>query len=80
MHKKASSIVLWNSFSQFSRIFSQAITIFVLTKFIKPYDFGLMAIVTVMASFILNVRDGGITSLIIQRKKISKDFVNLVFW
>jgi len=80
MHKKASSIVLWNSFSQFSRILSQAITIFVLTKFIKPYDFGLMAIVTVMASFILNVRDGGITSLIIQRKKISKDFVNLVFW
>ncbi|HBA9816411.1 TPA: oligosaccharide flippase family protein, partial [Escherichia coli] len=70
----------WVSLSQFGRIIIQLISLTVLTRFIPPADYGLMALGTVVMNFVFIIRDLGTASAIIQRKEVDDDILNSVFW
>ncbi|WP_286933734.1 lipopolysaccharide biosynthesis protein [Leclercia sp. UBA5958] len=70
----------WVSISQFGKILIQLLSLTILTRFIPPEDYGLMALATVVLNFVLIIRDLGTASAIIQRKEIDNDILNSVFW
>jgi len=70
----------WVTISQFGKILIQLVSLTVLTRLIPPSDFGLMAMATVVTNFILIIRDLGTAAALIQRKNLTQEIVNSVFW
>lgn len=70
----------WNSFSQFFKITVQLINLVYLAKIIPPSDYGLLALATIVVNLGVLLRDLGTSSAIIQKKEISYNLINAVFW
>ncbi|UZE78300.1 oligosaccharide flippase family protein [Proteus mirabilis] len=62
----------WVTVSQLFRIITQIISITVLTRFIEPSEFGILALATIITNFALVIKDLGLSSAIIQKKRINK--------
>lgn len=70
----------WVAVSQFARVGSQFANLFVLSRILPPYDYGLMAMASVITAFAFLLRDQGTSAAIIQKEQINHDLVNTVFW
>lgn len=77
---RAISGVKWSSVSQAVRLASQLIGVFVLARLLPASDFGLMAIATVVAGFANLFRDMGTAAAVIQRKQLSPQLLDSIFW
>ncbi|MEG3130356.1 lipopolysaccharide biosynthesis protein [Pantoea cypripedii] len=70
----------WNALSQFFKIFVQAVNLIYLAKIIPPAQYGLMAMAVVVINLGILLRDLGTAAAIIQKKKLSNDLINSIFW
>lgn len=70
----------WVAISQFSRIGSQLANLFVLAKILPPYDYGLMAMASMVTTFAFLLRDQGTSAVLIQKEDINHNIINTVFW
>lgn len=74
------SSVRWIALAQFSRIGAQLVSAAVLTKFVAPADYGLMALAMTITNLAFLFRDIGATPAIIQRAELSHAMKSTVFW
>tara|TARA_B100000700_G_C15041478_1_gene855553 strand:- start:315 stop:1763 length:1449 start_codon:yes stop_codon:yes gene_type:complete len=72
--------VKWASVSQFFKVIVQIANLVILTRFIKPDDYGLMAISMIFINFGLLLKDQGLSKAIIQKLNLKIEVVNAVFW
>ncbi|SAP64587.1 polysaccharide biosynthesis protein [Raoultella planticola] len=70
----------WNMSSQFFKMIAQLVNIIYLAKLIPPSEYGIMAMALVVVNLGILLRDLGTSAAIIQRKDLSHDLVNTVFW
>ena len=70
----------WNMSSQFFKMIAQLVNIVYLAKLIPPSEYGIMAMALVVVNLGILLRDLGTSAAIIQRKELSHDLVNTVFW
>lgn len=69
----------WVAVSQVCRILAQLISITVLTRYVTPSEYGLLAMATIVTNFALVIKDLGLSAAIIQKNKINKSFKDSVF-
>ncbi|PLM81305.1 flippase, partial [Klebsiella variicola] len=70
----------WNMLSQFFKMLVQLINVIYLAKIIPPAEYGIMAMALVIINLGILLRDLGTSAAIIQKKSLSQDLVNTVFW
>ncbi|MEC6910137.1 lipopolysaccharide biosynthesis protein [Klebsiella quasipneumoniae] len=70
----------WNFFSQAFKILAQLINVVYLAKIIPPAEYGIMAMAMVVINLGTLLRDLGTSAAIIQRKELTSNLVNTVFW
>lgn len=70
----------WNSFSQLFKIAVQLLNIIYLTKLVLPSEYGILAIAMVFTNFGILLRDLGTNAALIQRKNLTNNLINTVFW
>lgn len=72
--------VKWASVSQLFKVAIQIANLVILTRFIQPDEYGLMAISMVFINFGMLLKDQGLSKAIIQKLKLKKEVINAVFW
>ncbi len=72
--------VMWTLTSQGSLFFLQSVSTMVLARLLTPADFGLVAMVTAISDLATPFADLGLSQATIQRKEISNDQINALFW
>lgn len=70
----------WNMFSQFFKMLVQLINVIYLAKIIPPAEYGIMAMALVIINLGILLRDLGTSAAIIQKKKLTQDLINTIFW
>ncbi|NKG30028.1 lipopolysaccharide biosynthesis protein [Erwinia rhapontici] len=70
----------WNALSQFFKIFVQAVNLIYLAKIIPPDQYGIMVMAVVVINLGILLRDLGTSAAIIQKKSLSHDLINSIFW
>ncbi len=70
----------WNAFSQIFKIGVQVINIVYLAKIIPPAEYGILAMALVITNFGILLRDLGTNAALIQRKTLTFELKNTVFW
>jgi len=70
----------WTAFTVFGTATISIITLLVVSRFISPNDFGLMAIAMVLIGFINAFTDVGISSAIIHRQDATKRELSSLYW
>lgn len=58
----------------------QITSIIVLSRLLKPTDFGLIAMVTAITAFMVIFRDMGLSTAVIQKKDLKYEQINTLFW
>lgn len=80
LRSSASSGIRWSSASQFLRQGVQLLTTVLLARLLDPSDFGLVSMAAVVIALVQVFGDLGIASAVIQRKRVSADFLSSIFW
>lgn len=81
IHKKKTLRGLkWSLFNQIIQVIIQLISSIVLARLLLPEDYGLFAMVNVIAGFAMIFTNFGLGSAIIQSKKIINKQLSTVFW
>ena len=70
----------WSSFSQFSIQIINLILNVILARLLSPYEFGLIAMITVFISFMQLFKDFGFGSVLISQKNVDDLDYSTVFW
>lgn len=70
----------WVGLGQGGKIIIQLISMVLLARLIPPNQFGVMSMALVVTNFALLIRDLGTSSAIIQKKDLTNDVINVVFW
>ena len=77
---RAYSAIRWNTAATVCRALLQLAQVAVLARLLKPADFGLMAMVSVVLAFAGIFSDFGINSAYIQRQNVSEQERSSLFW
>lgn len=72
--------VRWIALAQGARIGAQLLSVAMLTKFVEPADYGLMAMAMTVTNLAFLFRDIGATPAIIRRPRLSSSLKSTVFW
>lgn len=70
----------WVALSQLTKISVQLLGLAIASRLLPPSDYGLMAMVMVVANFAFLFRDLGMSQAVIQRSIISENLKEAVFW
>lgn len=70
----------WIALGQGVKIGSQLVNMFVLTRFISPVEYGLMAMAVIATNLGLILRDLGTSAAVIQKETISNHELSTAFW
>ena len=66
--------------AQFTKLFIQIASNVVLARLLSPSDFGLIAMVMAVTTFIVLFKDIGLSQATIQQKDITHEQINTLFW
>lgn len=77
---KAITSVKWTTFSTAVTTIIQLAQIAVLARFLKPNDFGIMALAMVVIGFSDAFMDAGISNAIIHKQEISPEQLSSLYW
>ncbi len=80
LRRRAVSGVKWIGLSTVAASAIQLIQIAILTRFLSPADFGLMAMAMVVVGVVQAFNDMGISNAVIQRKDATEDRLSSLFW
>jgi len=70
----------FNVASQFLSLIFHTVGVIVLSRLLKPSDFGLVAMVVAFSSWLANFGLNGFTEFIIYKQKLGKEEVTSIFW
>ena len=70
----------FNVIAQFVGLIFNTASVIILARLLTPKDFGLVAMITAFSNWFMNFGENGFTEFIIQKKDISYDEVNSIFW
>jgi PST family polysaccharide transporter len=76
----AASNVRWVGIAQGGRVGVQVVSLIVLSRLLPAADFGLMAMAAVVMNFANLFRDMGTSAALIQRRELTKELLDTVFW
>lgn len=74
--KKATVI---NGASKYTRIILATVFNAILARILSPYDFGIVAVITVFSTFFITLSDLGISPAIVQNKTLNKKEIDSLF-
>ena len=74
------SNIKWSSVSQAAKLGAQLLGIFILARILPPSDYGLVAMASVVTGFANLFRDMGTSAAVIQKKDLTPQLLNSVFW
>ena len=77
---KTLSGLKWSGFSQFSIQIINLILNIILARLLSPYEFGIIAMITVFVSFMDLFKDFGFGSVLISQKNVDDLDYSTVFW
>ena len=80
LQRSAVSGFKWSSISQFGKQGLQLLTIVILAHLLKPADFGLVSMATLVTGFGALFKDLGTAAYVIQRKNISEELLSSIYW
>jgi O-antigen/teichoic acid export membrane protein len=80
LQQHAVSGVKWSSVSQFGQQGLQIITVVILARLLKPSDFGLVGMATIVIGFGALFKDLGTSAAVIQRKILSEELLSSIYW
>lgn len=66
--------------AQFAKLFLQIISNVALARLLTPDDFGLVAMVMALSTFMVLFKDLGLSQATIQQKEITHEQINTLFW
>lgn len=69
-----------NVIIQFLGLITNTVSVIILARLLTPKDFGLVAMVTAFSIWLMNFGENGFAEYIIQKREISKEEVNSIFW
>lgn len=72
--------IKWIAYAELFKIFVQIANILVLTQYVEPDEYGLMAIALVVVNFGVLLKDQGISKALIQKEKLNDELINAAFW
>ncbi len=78
--KRAVAGTAWSSLSTLGKQILSIASVATVARLLGPKAYGVMAMATILIVFILNFRDLGTGSAIIQRRNITKAFISSIFW
>jgi O-antigen/teichoic acid export membrane protein len=78
--QKAVRGVAWTALQQSGTQFVSLVVFAILSRFLTPDDFGLVAIATVFVAFIQIFLDQGLSVALVQREEIDESHLNTAFW
>ncbi len=72
---------IWSSIEKFSTLGIQIISTFILARFLSPYDFGILGLLTVFSSFSNCLIDSGFSQALIRDKYVTKsDYSSVLYF
>lgn len=74
------SNIKWVAIAELFKIAIQIANLLVITQFVAPNEYGLMAIAMVVVNFGMLLKDQGISKAVIQKKTLSEELKNAAFW
>lgn len=80
LHIRTFTAARWTAATTAARVGFQIAQIAVLSRFLSPQDFGLMAMVTVVLSYAALLSDMGLSTAYVQRQKVSHEERSSLFW
>lgn len=80
LNKQALSGMIWTFSQQFGTQLIYFVISIVLARVLKPSDFGIVAMYTVVISIASALADGGMASSLVTSKDIDDDDLSTVFW
>jgi len=80
LRKQAISGVKWTTLSTVTNSVLQILQLAILTRFLEPSDFGLMAIVLVVIGFSQSFMDMGVSNAIIHYQDVSRERLSSLYW
>ena len=80
LHQKTITGIIWNFLEQLFRRGIQIATTVILTWFLIPADFGLMAIVSVFFAIATALMDSGFSQALIRKKEVSQIDLSTAFY
>ncbi|NPA54189.1 MAG: oligosaccharide flippase family protein, partial [Aquificae bacterium] len=72
--------IRWTALATIVGAASQILKISILTRFLSPTDFGLMALASVVTGFLQVFADGGVSNAIIYKQNITKRQLSILYW
>lgn len=80
LQRSAVSGFKWSSISQFGKQGLQLLTLVILARLLKPSDFGLVSMATIVIGFGALFKDLGTSAAVIQRKILSEELLSSIYW
>lgn len=80
LKQQAITGVKWSSLSMVITTLVQLAQLFILARFLSPFEFGLIAIIMVVIGFSQAFMDMGISNVIIHRQKITRHQLSSLYW
>jgi O-antigen/teichoic acid export membrane protein len=80
LRQKTITGIIWNFLQQLLRNGIQIVTTFLLTWFLVPADFGLMAMISVFFAIANSLMDSGFSQALIQKKEVSQTDYSTAFY
>jgi O-antigen/teichoic acid export membrane protein len=80
LRRQAISGIKWTGAASLINAFIQLLQLAILTRFLEPAEFGLMALVMAVVSFSQTFVDMGVSNAIIYKEKISKQQLSSLYW
>lgn len=78
--RKAVSGVKWNGVAVGGRAVIQFFTLAILSRLLKPADFGLVGMATVVTGFVYNFEDLGLANSLIHKQDTTREQFSSIFW
>lgn len=80
LKRRAVTAVKWTSFSMIIVAILQFVQLIILSKYLSPEEFGLVAIVTVVVGFAQIIVDMGISNAVIHKQNTTKNQLSTLYW
>lgn len=80
MHAMVRGGVAVTGLAQFVKLITQMLSVLVLSRLLRPEDFGLIGMATPFYGLITLFQDLGLSQAVIQKKDLSHDDINSLFW
>ena len=71
--------IIYSFLGKYSNILVTLLISSILARLVSPKEFGILAVISVFLTFFNNISEMGLSSAIIQKEKMTQEFINTIF-